>query len=76
MEHCVNAILKETSFTSISNLLNHYIVGIEKVGREKKTTINKTLVDQLQSNAKALLKIHNTDKSEIVEATFNRLLEK
>lgn len=75
LEHCVNVILKGRSIASISNLLNNYIIVIESVGGEEKVAPYKVIMAQLYSNIEALSKTHSTDKSEIIEANFRRLLQ-
>lgn len=75
LELCVNVILKGKSFVFIANFLNNYIISIESIGAEEKAVPYKAIMAQLQSNAKALSKTHSTDKSEIIEVTFRRLLE-
>lgn len=71
----MNAILKGRFFASIANRLKHYIASIKIIGKEEKATPCKFIVAQLQSHVEAMPKSCSADKSEIVKATFKRLLE-
>lgn len=62
-------------FKYIAYLLNNYIVDIECVGREEKAAPYRANIAQL-SNVEALSRIHTSDKSNMIEAIFRRLLEK
>lgn len=71
----MTTILNGRPFASIAHLLNNYIIRIEIIGKKEKVSPYRVVASQLQSNAKALSRIRTTNKSDIIEATCNRLFE-